>query len=147
MKRVVAALFAAGTILLAAQTMPSDALLHAKRQAPTDLEVVGLTGVPAGTGQFLSYQALLQLPQESFVAKDDSNYPAATTVSGVPLAEIARKLDSDADMVVALCSDGYRSNYPAAYLAAHHPVLVLTIDGKPQQDWPKAHGGGELGPM
>jgi hypothetical protein len=49
-------------------------------------------------------------------------------------------------MVVAICADGYRSNYPAAYLAAHHPVLVLTVDGKSQKDWPKTHDGGELGP-
>jgi hypothetical protein len=37
-------------------------------------------------------------------------------------------------MVVAICEDGYRSNYPAAYLAAHHPVLVLTVDGKSQEE-------------
>ena len=34
-------------------------------------------------------------------------------------------------MVVAIAADGYRSNYPAEYLRAHHPVLVLTVDGKP----------------
>ena len=146
MKRVFAALLAAGTLLLSAQTVPSGALLHARRELPTDLEVVGLAGVPAGTGQFLSYQTLLQLPQISFVPVGDSNYPASTTVSGVALDQIARKLGSDADMVVAMCADGYRSNYPAAYLAAHHPVLVLTVNGKQPQDWPKVHGGEPLGP-
>ena len=30
-----------------------------------------------------------------------------------------------ADMVVAICDDKYRANYPRAYLAAHHPLLVL----------------------
>jgi hypothetical protein len=49
-------------------------------------------------------------------------------------------------MVVAIAADGYRSNYPAEYLRAHHPVLVLTVDGKSQQSWPKTHDGGELGP-
>jgi cytochrome c2 len=49
-------------------------------------------------------------------------------------------------MVVAICKDGYRSNYPASYLAAHHPVLVLTVNGKSQESWPKAENGGALGP-
>ena len=48
--------------------------------------------------------------------------------------------------MVAIAADGYRSNYPAEYLAAHHPVLVLTVDGKAQESWPKTHDGGELGP-
>jgi mono/diheme cytochrome c family protein len=50
-------------------------------------------------------------------------------------------------MVVAICADGYRSNYPAAYLSAHHPVLVLTVNGEAQQGWPKTHEGNmALGP-
>ncbi len=136
MKRVVAALLAAGSLLFAAQT--HSPLLHPSRQAPTDLEI--------GTGQFISYQDLLRLPQVSFTTSDDSNFPVPARVSGVPLDQLKRALGSDADMVVAICADGYRSNYPASYLAAHHPVLVLTVDGKAQQGWPKTHDGGELGP-
>jgi mono/diheme cytochrome c family protein len=50
-------------------------------------------------------------------------------------------------MVVAIAADGYRSNYPAAYLSAHHPVLVLTVNGEAQQGWPKTHEGNmALGP-
>jgi cytochrome c2 len=137
MKRVVAALIATGTLLLTAQTR--SPLLHASRQAPTDLEV--------GTGQFISYQDLLQLPQVSFTTSDDSNFPTPAHVSGVPLNELKRGLGSYEDMVVATCADGYRSNYPAAYLAAHHPVLVLTVNGEAQQGWPKTHeGSAALGP-
>jgi cytochrome c2 len=47
---------------------------------------------------------------------------------------------------VAICEDKYRANYPASYLAAHHPVLVLTVNGESQADWPKTHEGGSLGP-
>ena len=137
MKRVVAALIAAGTLLLGAQT--HSPLLHATRQAPTDLQV-------GDSGQFVSYQDLLRLPQVSFTTSDDSNFPAPARVSGVSLEQLKRLLDGNADMVVAICADGYRSNYPAAYIAAHHPVLVLTVDGEAQQDWPKTHDGGELGP-
>ena len=140
MKRVLAALMATGGLLLAAQTHSS--LLHASRQAPTDLEI----GLTAGATQFISYEDLLRLPQVSFTASDDSNFPAPARLSGVSLDQLKRSLGSDADMVVAICADGYRSNYPAAYLAAHHPVLVLTVDGKSQKDWPKTHDGGELGP-
>ena len=136
MTRVVAALIVVGTLLLAAQTR--SPLLHASRQAPTDLQV--------GESQFVSYQDLLRLPQVKFTTSDDSNFATPGHVSGVPLEELKRSLGSDADMVVAICADGYRSNYPAAYLSAHHPVLVLTVNGEAQQAWPRTHDGGDLGP-
>jgi hypothetical protein len=129
MKPVLVALLAAGTLF----AVPTH-----NRQAPTDLGV--------GTGQFISYQDLLRLPQVSFTTSGDSNFPVSARIGGVPLDELRRLLDPKADMVVAICADGYRSNYPAAYLAAHHPVLVLTVDGKAQEGWPKTHDGGELGP-
>jgi len=137
MTRVVVALIVAGSLLLTAQT-PSP-LLHASRQAPTDLQV--------GDSQFVSYQDLLRLPQVIFTTSDDSNFATPAHVSGVLLEELERDLGSDADMVIAICADGYRSNYPAAYLSAHHPVLVLTVNGQAQQGWPKIHeGSGPLGP-
>jgi hypothetical protein len=143
MKRVVAVLIVAGTLLLSAQTASRSPLLHATRQAPTDLE---LGGAIVGAGEFVSYQDLLRLPQVSFMASNDSNFPAPARLGGVALDELRRVLDAHGDMVVAICKDGYRSNYPASYLAAHHPVLVLTVDGKSQESWPKAENGGELGP-
>jgi hypothetical protein len=144
MKRVVAALIVAGTLLLSAQTAQHSPLLHATRQAPTDLE---LGGAVPGAGQFLSYQELLQLPQvAAFMTSHDSNFPTPARVDGVALDELRRLLGAGGDMVVAVCKDGYRSNYPASYLAAHHPVLVLTVNGKSQESWPKAENGGELGP-
>jgi cytochrome c553 len=136
MKPVVAAILAAGTLLFAGET--HSPLLHPSRQAPTDLEI--------GSGQFISYQDLLHLPQVSFTTSDDTNFPVPAHVSGVPLEQLKRALGSDADMMVVTCADGYRSNYPASYVAAHHPVLVLTVDGKAQQDWPKIHEGSQLGP-
>lgn len=140
MIRAASAVIVIGTLLLSAQTKHSP-LLHASRQAPTDLEVGG-----GGAAQFISYQDLLQLPQASFMASDDSNFPAPARLGGVPLEQLKRSLGFTADMVVAICADGYRSNYPASYLAAHRPVLVLTVNGKAQEGWPKTHDGGELGP-
>ncbi len=143
MKTVVATLIVAATLLLSAQTAPHSSLLHATRQAPTDLEVGGLI---SGAGQFISYQDLLQLPQVTFTTAHDSNFPAPAQVSGVALDQVRRLLGGGGDMVVAVCRDGYRSNYPASYLTAHHPVLVVTVDGKSQESWPKAENGGALGP-
>ena len=147
MKRVVAALIATGTLLLSAQTAAHSPLLHPTRQAATDLEVGGaIPGVAAGTGQFISYAELLRLPQVSFTVSDDSNFPTPARISGVTLEQLRRSLGSDADLVVAICEDKYRANYPVSYRAAHRPVLVLTVNGKSQADWPKTHDGGSLGP-
>ena len=84
MTRVVAALMLAGMLLLAAQTR--SPLLHATRQAPTDLQV--------GESQFVSYQDLLRLPQVNFTTSDDSNFVPPAHVSGVPLEELKRALGS-----------------------------------------------------
>jgi hypothetical protein len=130
MRAVIAALLAAGAFL-------SVALTH-DRQAPTDVEV--------GTGQFISYQELLRLPQVSFTTSGDDNFPEPVRITGVRLEELRRLLDPKDDMVVAICKDGYHSPFPVEYIAAHHPVLVLTVNGKTQDGWPKTHGGVELGP-
>ena len=113
MKRALAALLLA--------VLPNSPL-HLARQAPTDLQI--------GNSHFVSYQDLLQLPQVSFTTSNDSNFPAPAQVSGVRLEDIKQALHGEGDMMVAICSDDYRTNYPASYVAAHHPVLVLKIKGK-----------------
>jgi hypothetical protein len=130
MNPVIAVLVATGAFLAAA-------LMHA-RQAPTDLEV--------GTGQFISYQELLRLPQVSFTTSGDDNFPVPAQVSGISLDDLRHSLDPGANTVVAICADGYHGSYSAAYVQAHHPVLVLTVNGKAQDGWPKTHNGIELGP-
>ena len=47
--------------------------------------------------------------------------------------------------MVALSSDQYRAYYPRAYLAEHHPLLVLKVNGQPPAAWPKDEGE-ERGP-
>jgi hypothetical protein len=138
MKALVTVFLAAGTLLFAAQTASSP--LRSSRQAATDLEI--------GDGRFIAYRDLLRLPQVTFTTSEDSNFAGPTRVSGVELEELNRLFGAQGDMVVAICADGYRSNYPMSYLTAHHPILVLTVDGKAQQDWPKVadHAGVELGP-
>ena len=119
------------------------------RQADTDLEVGGdLAGLPPGSTRFVRYNDLLTLPQASYTVSDDENFEGKTRLSGIPLDQLARVLGGggNAKLVVAICYDGYRTNYPTAYLAAHHPLLVLKIDGKTEDKWPKSEYGGSLGP-
>jgi mono/diheme cytochrome c family protein len=125
-------LVAAGT-----QSFPT---LHESRQLSSDLEVSGvLSGLPPESMRYITREELRAMPQVNFTVTDDTNFTGPTKIRGVKLEDLARRLSasSTADMVVAICDDGYRANYPHAYLAAHHPVLVLEVNGKPPAGWPK----------
>jgi len=114
--------------------------LHTERTSPLDLEVAGeLAGIPRGGARYLTREDLLAMPQTTFVVKNDANFAGPTEVSGVLLEELIRRLAAapDSDMAVALCDDQYHANYPPAYIAAHHPLLVLKVNGKPPSGWPK----------
>jgi mono/diheme cytochrome c family protein len=114
--------------------------LHEKRQLPSDLEVSGaLAGLPPESTRYITHEELLALPQVNFTVMDDTNFTGPAKIRGVRLEDLARRLGTSpaADMVVAICDDAYRANYPHAYLVAHHPVLVLEVNGKPPTGWPK----------
>ena len=105
-----------------------------------DLEVAGdLRGLTPGATRYLTRDDLLALPQVSYPVDDDSNFAGSTEVSGVPLDELERRLAAkpDSDLVVAICDDLYRANYPRSYIESHHPFLVLKVNGKPPSGWPK----------
>jgi mono/diheme cytochrome c family protein len=127
-------------IFVAAGTSPSSAL-HEKRQQPSDLEVSGaLAGVPAGTTRYVTREELLAMPQVDFTVTGDTNFRGPARIRGVRLEDMARRLAAspESDMVVAVCDDEYRAGYPHDYLTAHHPVLVLEVNGQPPSGWPKA---------
>ena len=94
----------------------------------------------------MRYEDLLRLPQETYSVSDDSNFHGKTEISGVSLSTLAETLGQSADMIVAICYDQYRTNYPKDYLAAHHPLLVLRINGQSRDHWPAADNGGSMGP-
>ncbi len=136
-------LFAATALLLSAASAQPLSALHEKRQLPTDLELSGsLAGLPPESTRYITHEELLALPQVSFTATGDTNFGGPAKIRGVKLEDLAQKLgaSSASDMVVAICDDGYRANYPHAYLAAHHPVLVLEVNGQPPAGWPKDSG-------
>ena len=114
--------------------------LRTARSSPLDLEVGGeLAGVEKGGTRYISREDLLALPQAKFTVTGDENFDAPVAVRGVTLEELAKHLGESpqADLVVAICDDLYRANYSRAYIAAHHPALVLEINGKPPDGWPK----------
>jgi mono/diheme cytochrome c family protein len=123
--------------------------LHRARSAASDLEIGGdLVGVARGETRFVRYADLLQLPQQHFIARGDSNFAGPVEISGIALERLPVLLGAarGALMVTALCDDNYKANYPAAYLNAHHPVLVLRINGRPPAGWPKSLDGPAMGP-
>ena len=130
---------------------PTAAALHVERASPSDLELSGdLAGLPQGTTRYMTREDLLRLPQVTYTVTDDSNFTGPTQVSGVLLDELIRKLSAapESNMLVAICDDQYRANYPHAYVTQHHPLLVLRINGQDPAGWPKDHEtrGYDMGP-
>jgi mono/diheme cytochrome c family protein len=125
--------------------------LATQRASPLDLEVSGdLATMEPGSTRYVTREQLLAMPQSVFTVIGDSNFTGPTQISGVTLSELARQLASapDSDLIVAVCTDQYHANYPRSYVTAHHPVLVLKINGKDPAEWPKdAEGhGSDMGP-
>jgi hypothetical protein len=143
---------------------PADdwrALLHAERTSAGDIELGGelagihpsdkdpspeTPGVTAGQTRYVRYEELLRLPQETYTVINDSNFQGKTEISGVALSTLAETFGVATDMVVAICNDQYQAHYPADYVAAHHPVLALRINGLDRNHWPTAGNGESLGP-
>jgi mono/diheme cytochrome c family protein len=124
---------------------------HTRRLSPTDLAISGdLAGLPAGSTRYLSREDLLTLSQVVYTVNDDQNFTKPTQITGVLLDDLALSLASAPadDLVISICSDRYHSHYTRAYLADHHPVLVLKVNGEPSERWPRdAEGHGqEMGP-
>lgn len=149
MYRSIAAILSLCSLILIAQARSGSSLLQDARRGPLDLEVGGaIPGVADGGTRYVSYDDLLKLPQVDHTISDDTNLPGNTKISGVSLDELARSLgvSPDANLVVAICYDKYRASYSKEYLAHHHPLLVLKVNGGSQAQWPRNHKGEALGP-
>ena len=99
-----------------------------------------LAGLPPESTRYLTRDDLLAMPQVNFTVTDDANLSGAPKIRGVKLEELARRVHASpsADMIVAICDDGYHAHYTRGYLTAHHPVLVLQVNDEPPSGWPKA---------
>ena len=124
-------------------------MLQTTRQAPSDLEVGGsLQDVPQGETRFVSYKSLLTLPQETYTVTDDPNFGKTVQISGISLEKLPGWLgaQSGATMVIAICDDKYAAHYPASYVHAHHPLLVLKVNGREPDHWPPSFDGLRMAP-
>jgi mono/diheme cytochrome c family protein len=122
---------------ISAQSLPT---LHEKRKSPSDLEVGGeIANLPPDSTRYLAREELLAMPQVNFSVTGDPNFADSTQIRGVMLEELARQLGKSpaSDLIIAICDDRYRAYYPHNYLAIHHPVLVLEVNGQPPAGWPK----------
>jgi mono/diheme cytochrome c family protein len=127
------------TVCAVALKSPQRLTLETTRHAPTDLEIGGaLQGVPPTQTRFVSYASLLSLPQETYTVTDDKNFGRTVQISGVSLAKLPGWLGAqpNATMVIAICDDKYAAHYPASYVTAHHPLLVLKVNGLTPDHWP-----------
>ncbi len=127
------------TVCTAAFEAQHRLVLQTTRHVPSDLEVGGLLqGVPQGETRFVSYKSLLSLPQETYTVTDDPNFGATVQISGVSLAKLPGWLGAQngASMVIAICDDKYAAHYPASYVHAHHPLLVLKVNDREPDHWP-----------
>lgn len=127
------------------------AKLRATRTSPLDLELAGdLANLPANSTRYLTREDLLSLPQTNLTTTTDTNFTTPTKITGIALEQLTRELAAapNSDLTVAICGDQYRANFPDAYISAHHPVLVLEINGQPPSGWPQGSQGhnADLGP-
>jgi hypothetical protein len=128
-------------------------LVHDKRKSASDLEVSGLPSADGSSGTgFIRYQDLLTLPQVSGTMGDDDSVTGvraqSVAVTGVRLSVLMNRLGVPAgqDLVLARCSDAYVGPFPAEYIRAHEPILVLKANGMTLKEWAKKTGNEDPGP-
>lgn len=143
----------AGAVLVggvaAAAPGPQHLTLMTQRSSPQDLEVAGeVPGLAPGASRFVSYAALSQLPQVTATVRNDENFSGAVQLSGVALDALLTALGVDGKdvLIAAESTDGYEGHYTAAYRAAHHPFLVLKIDGQEPAQWKPGPDGEKYPP-
>jgi len=122
--------------------------LHPMRTHADDLEIGGdLPNLAKGEHRFVAWADLDKLPQESATVSDDSNFTGTAKITGIPLEKLPALLGAspNATMLIVVCDDAYEAHYPAAYLKAHHPLLVLRINGQSPASWPVGTDGSAMG--
>ena len=142
-RKLAAILLVLCTIAGATQTHEVKKLIIAStRHAEDDLEVTGMiAGLPAGAVGYVSYAELASLPQITTALQNDSDFAdqpsKGVRITGIPLEKLAKALGAlpESDLIDALCTDRYRSHYPASYVAAHQPILALKINGERPAQW------------
>jgi hypothetical protein len=140
-----------GLTAVAGASVPKPSVvLHTTRLLDSDLEITGLVaGLQPGQIAYIRYADLRGLPLVRATIGDNPDYPGPPLhVAGVSFPTLAAAVGAlpQSDLIDALCSDRYRSHFPAEYVTQHHPILVLTIDGKRLDVWAKGAHHFDPGP-
>lgn len=117
--------------------------LRPTRSSPFDLEISGrLTTSP--TNGFVTREQLRSLKLVSVTNQHDGALKKPTVYTGVYLQDLRSALPvaAESDVVFAICDDGYAAHFPADYVAAFRPLLILELDGHPAEDWGKSLASG-----
>ena len=142
-------------ILAVAATLSSSAFvgdkidLKVKSGSSQDLKLSGdLPGLPPDSVRFVTYDQLSRLPQVTFQVSDDANFHGSAEISGIYLDEVLRALQipEKGTLIAAVCDDDYEAHYTDDYRAAHRPILVLRLNGKPPAQYPRTRDDGTYGP-
>jgi mono/diheme cytochrome c family protein len=136
-------------MLASAQRALSQRVLHNTRTHPDDLQLGGdLIGVSTGQTRFVTYADLQKLPQVQFQLAHGTTFQGPVKISGIPLEtlEHAVGVKPGSSMINAICVDKYNAHYPDSYIRAHHPVLVLSINGLDHAHWPEGSAHENMGP-
>ncbi|MCU1321195.1 MAG: hypothetical protein JWM43_844 [Acidobacteriaceae bacterium] len=125
-------------------------LVQTKRVSRRDLAVRGLAS--SMEHGYIPYESLLHLPQVTAKVEHDASFTdmhvLSVKITGVPLSALSKALQvpAEKDLLLARSDDGYVGIYPAEYVAAHEPILVLTVDSMTTAAWAQKTGNVELGP-
>ena len=146
--RLSAVLAVAATLSLVAYAV--DKLeLHDTSRSSQDLRLSGdLPGLPSGSVRYIAFDQLSRLSQVTAKVTDDPNFSGSAEISGVPFDELMNALGiaESGTLVAALCDDDYEAHYTEDYRKAHHPILVLRINGNPPAQYKRTADGGIYGP-
>ncbi len=113
------------------------------RSSPYDLEISGLlTG--GATNGFVSREQLRSLRVVTVTNVHDGALKQPTAYTGVYLTDLRAALPvaSESDVIFAVCDDGYAAHFPADYVAAFQPLLILALNGQPAEEWGKSLASG-----
>ena len=143
------AVLAAAVMLSSAAFVANQIDLKDKRGSSQDLKLSGdVSGLPAGSVRYISYDDLSHLPHVTFQVSDDPNFPGTAEITGVYLDELMRalRITDKGTMIAAVCDDGYEAHYTDDYRSAHRPILVLLLNGKALTQYKRTRDDGTFGP-
>ncbi|HTH46299.1 MAG TPA: cytochrome c [Candidatus Limnocylindria bacterium] len=113
------------------------------RSSAYDLEITGLlTG--GVTNGFVTREQLRSLRVVTVTNAHDGALKQPTAYTGVYLTDLRAALPvaTGSDVIFAVCDDGYAAHFPADYVAAFQPLLILALDGHPAEEWGKSLASG-----